>query len=482
MSAWLNPKRTVAILYVVAMFMAAMDGTIVNVALKTISAEFQVPPSASSLINVGYLVSLALVLPVSGWLGDRFGTKRIFLLAIGLFTVASAMCGFAESLGTLTLFRIFQGAAGGLLTPVGMAMLFRAFPPQERVKLSRYLVLPIALAPAFGPIIGGLLTDELSWRWGFYVNIPFGILAVAFGAYFLREHVEPSVRKLDLPGFLLSAPGFAMLVYALSQGSARGWTAPEIITTGLLGIVFIALLVVVELRVSQPMLDLRLLKERLFQTSGLINLFIASGLLGMLYVFPLMYQDVLHASALDAGLVTFPEALGLMVASQLVPLIYPRLGPKRQIAIALFCAAVVFVLLSWVGTTSNPWVLRALMFSAGFFLGQAVGAVQIISFTKIPGASMGRASTLFTVQNRLGSALGLAVLATLLAVVGNSPADLSAQAAPDLFAYRVAMLGAASFLLIALAFALRIRSADVEATMQKRSTAGTAVASPSVKN
>ncbi|ASS75851.1 MFS transporter [Tumebacillus algifaecis] len=483
MSFWLNPKRIVPILYVVAMFMVAMDGTIVNVALRTISADFEVPTSASSTINVGYLVSLALVLPVAGWLGDRFCTKRMFLLAIGLFTAASALCGFANSLGALTCFRIMQGAAGGLLTPIGMAMLFRTFPPQERVKLSRYLVLPIALAPALGPILGGFLVDQFSWRWGFYVNIPVGILALLFGWFFLREHVEPTVGKLDLPGFLLSAPGFAMIVYALIQGSVRGWSSPEILGAGILGLLFITALIFVELRVSQPMLDLRLLRERLFQTTGLISLFIAAGLLGMLYVFPLMYQDVLHASALDAGMITFPEALGLMVSSQLVPLIYPRLGPRRQIILALSCAAATFVLLSWVGPASNPWIIRTMMFGAGFFLGQAVGAVQIASFSNIPGASMGRASTLFTVQNRLGSAMGLAVLATLLALVGTSTVDLSDVAQPNLTAYRVAMFGAAGFLLIGLLFAFRIRPTDAAATMRKQTPTGAApVSSSNVKS
>lgn len=483
MSAWLNPKRIVAIVYVVAMFMAAMDGTIVNVAMKTISAEFQIPTSSSSVINVGYLVSLALMLPVAGWLGDRFGTKRIFLLAIGLFTAASALCGLANSLGTLTLFRILQGAAGGLLTPVGMAMLFRTYPPQERVKIQRYLVLPIALAPALGPILSGLLVDQLSWRWGFYINLPIGVLALLFGLFFLKEQVEPSVGKLDWPGFLLATPGFALLVYALSEGSVQGFASPWILGAGILGLVLITALIFVELRVSKPMLDLRLLKDRLFQTTGLISLFIASGLLGMLYVFPLMYQDVLQASALEAGLTTFPEALGLMVSSQVMRWTYPRFGPRRQIMLALGVAAIIFVLLSWVGPDSNPWVLRLLMFSAGFFLGQAVGAVQTSSFTNIPGPSMGRASTLFTVQNRLGSAVGLAILASLLAAVGTQTVDLAGALQPNLTAYRVAMFGAAGFLLVALALAMRIRPTDAAATLQKRTPPQAAPAgSPTAKS
>ncbi|TKI18864.1 multidrug efflux MFS transporter, partial [Bacillus cereus] len=151
MKAKLNPKVVVSIVYITAMFMAAMDATIVNVALQTISRELQVPASAMGTVNVGYLVSLAVFLPISGWLGDRFGTKRVFLIALFVFTIASALCGMANDITSLNIFRIIQGAGGGLLTPVGMAMLFRTFSPKERPKISRFIVLPIAVAPAVGP-------------------------------------------------------------------------------------------------------------------------------------------------------------------------------------------------------------------------------------------------------------------------------------------------------------------------------------------
>ncbi len=216
MNARLNPKAVVSVVYVAAMFMVAMDATVLHVALRTISQELQVPPAASSALNVGYLVSLAVFLPVAGWLGDRWGTKRIVLLALGVFTGASALCGFADSLASLTVYRVLQGAGGGVLTPVGMAMLFRTFPPHERAKVSRALVLPIAVAPALGPILSGFMVDQFSWRWIFYVNLPIGIPALLFGMKYLKEHVEPEAGHLDVPGFLLSAPGLAMGMYALS--------------------------------------------------------------------------------------------------------------------------------------------------------------------------------------------------------------------------------------------------------------------------
>src|SRR5271166_1571613 len=169
------------------MFMSIMDVTIVNVALPTIGRDFAVSPTAIDSISIAFLVSLAVFIPASGWLGDRFGGKRVMLAAIVVFTLASALCGIATSLGELVAFRVLQGAGGGMLAPVGMAMLYRVFPPEERVRAAAILTVPTTLAPALGPVIGGLLTTDLSWRWVFYVNLPIGAAAFIFGALFLRS-------------------------------------------------------------------------------------------------------------------------------------------------------------------------------------------------------------------------------------------------------------------------------------------------------
>ncbi|MCR8842181.1 multidrug efflux MFS transporter [Paenibacillus sp. SC116] len=467
MSAWLNPRKVMCIVYVAAMFVVAMDATVLNVALQTISQELNVPPAASGILNVGYLVSLAIVLPMAGWLGDRWGTKRTFLLALAIFTSASALCSFAQDLTTLTIFRVIQGIGGGLLTPVGMAMLFRTFPPEERAKVSRSLILPIAIAPAIGPIVSGMLVEHFSWRWIFYVNLPIGIPALLFGLLLLKEHKQPNTGKLDVPGFLLSAPGLALLMYALSQGPIHGWSSPAVWGAGAIGIILLSVLVKVELSVSQPLLDLRLLGNRLFRTTGLVSMCASAGLLGMLYVFPLMYQNAWNASALDTGLTTFPEAIGLMIASQLVPWTYPRLGPKRVMVIGFVVTALIFVTLSMVDANTNPWFIRGLLFSVGIFLGQTVGSVQIAAFATIPPASMGRATTWFAVQGRLGPAIGLAVLSGILAFVGTSTVNAAGTIEPNLIAYRIALLAAAGFLILGACVALFIRDSDAAATIRK---------------
>ena len=466
----LNPKLVVSIVYVTAMFMAAMDGTIVNVALPAISHEFHILPQATSGINVGYLVSIAVFLPMAGWLGDRFGTKKIFLIALGLFTFASFLCGFADNLQMLNLFRVIQGAGGGLLTPVGMAMLFRTFSPEERPKVARSLVLPIAIAPALGPIIGGFLVGQLSWSWVFYINLPFGIIALLFGFIFLIEHKEPEAGPLDLPGFMLSAPGFAMLMYALIQGPSQGWSSPMIVGTGIGGLIFVCSLVLVELQAKKPMLDLRLLSDRLFRTMSIISLFAVAGLIGMLFIFPLVYQNTLNASPLESGLITFPEAVGLMIASRMMPWSYKKLGARQVISIGLLCTIPIFASLSMVGPETNPWILRILFLGVGFFLGHAVVAVQILTFNNITPALMGRATTLFNVQNRIGSALGVVILASILGAFDMSTTSAIGTEQPLLVAYQLALLGCAGFILVALLFSLSIRKADVVVTVPKKST------------
>src|ERR1700733_9535060 len=204
----LTTQQVVGAVYVVAMFMTIMDVTIVYVALPSIARSFDVSPAATDGVVVGYLVSLAVWIPASGWVGDRFGTKRTFLIAISLFTFASFLCGLSQSVLELVLFRVLQGAGGGMLTPVGMAMLYRAYPPAERARVARLLVIPTVMAAALGPLMGGALVDSLSWRWVFFVNVPIGLAALIFSTLKLKENRERAGERFDVPGFVLAASGF----------------------------------------------------------------------------------------------------------------------------------------------------------------------------------------------------------------------------------------------------------------------------------
>src|ERR1700689_3611527 len=227
------------------MFMSIMDVTIVNVALPTIGHDFKVSATAVDSISIAFLVSLAVFIPASGWLGDRFGGKRVLLTAIAVFTAASALCGLASSLGELVAFRVLQGAGGGMLAPVGMAMLFRVFPPEERIRASAILTGPTTLAPALGPVLGGLLVTELSWRWVFYVNVPIGVAALVFGAVFLDGSNALRPGPFDATGFVLAGAGLGLLMYGVSEGPIRHWSSPVVLVTIAAGTILLAVLMAV---------------------------------------------------------------------------------------------------------------------------------------------------------------------------------------------------------------------------------------------
>jgi EmrB/QacA subfamily drug resistance transporter len=276
----MNQKIAVGVVFVSAMFMNIMDITIVNVALPTIGRNFHIAPTAVDGIVIAYLVSLAVFIPASGWLGDRFGGKQVLLSAIVVFTVGSALCGLAQNLPELVLFRIIQGAGGGMLAPVGMAMLYRVFPPAERVRASSILTVGTTLAPAIGPVLGGLLVTDLTWRWVFFVNVPIGIAAVTFGALCLERSTPQDAGMFDIPGFLLGGAGLGLLMYGVSEGPLKNWSSPVVIASCVAGVVLLAALVMVELRTTRPMIDLRVLSGRLFRSATGVIFVSSAGFLG----------------------------------------------------------------------------------------------------------------------------------------------------------------------------------------------------------
>ncbi len=417
-----SEKVAVSVVFVAAMFMSIMDTTIVNVALPTIGRDFSVSSTAVDSVSIAFLVSLAVFIPASGWLGDRFGGKRVLLTAIAVFSVASALCGLASSLGELVAFRVLQGAGGGMLAPVGMAMLFRVFPPEERVRASSILTVPTTLAPALGPVLGGLLVTDLSWRWVFYVNVPIGAAALAFGARFLRQHAETRPGHFDLAGFLLSGVGLGLLMYGVSEGPDLGWGSAEVLGTVTAGVTLLAAMVAVELRTAEPIVALRLLGNRLFRSS--------------------------------TGVLTLAS-------------IYPLLGPRRHITLGLAGAAVSMSLLSLLGAHSSLWWARLLMFTMGLAMGQVFVPTQAAAFATISPGATGKASTMFNAARQVGGAIGVALLTTAIVAIGTTHVVAGHQVA-NLTAYRIAFLVAAAFCLAGVASALSIHDADAAATMPGR--------------
>jgi EmrB/QacA subfamily drug resistance transporter len=417
-----RPKVAVSVVFVLGLFMAIMDTAIVNVALPSIGREFRVAPSAVGAVSIGYLVSLAVVIPASGWLGGRLGHKRVMLGSIVLFTVASALCGLAGTFTELVGFRVLQGIGGGMLTPVGMAMLFRAFPPAERMRASAILTVPTTFAPAAGPLLGGVLVDSLSWRWVFLVNIPVGVIAVGYGLFFLRDTDKPTAGRFDLGGFLLSGAGFAALMYGVSAGPERGWSDPLILAALAVGVVLLVALVLTQRRTREPLLALRLFGDRMFRSTTAVMVLTMAAFLGVLYLSALFLQDGLGVSPLVSGLSTFPEALGVMVGSTFAGrFVHPRLGSRWTSVLALTLAAVSIGSLTLITSTAGLWPMRIEMFVLGIAIAHIFVPAQATAFTNIARADTGAASTLFNALRQLGSALGVAALTTALTIASKHP-------------------------------------------------------------
>jgi EmrB/QacA subfamily drug resistance transporter len=469
-------QHLVAVAFVFGVFMDILDTTVVNVALPTLAREFHAGDGTIEWVVTGYLLSLAVWIPASGWIGDRFGTKRTYLFALGMFTVASALCGAAWSIESLIAFRVLQGVGGGMLTPVGTAMLFRAYPPAERARASSVLAVPTVLAPALGPIIGGLIVTHASWRWIFYANLPIGVLGFVFTALFLKEHVEPTAGRFDKAGFALSASGLALILYSLSQ-SPKGWTSAQVLGTGLAGLAAFALLVVVELRVAEPMLDLRLLRDRLFRTASAVSFAMLGSFLGLMFLMPLFLQELRGLSAQESGFTTFPQALGVMFVARFVGgRLYPVVGPRRLLVLGLSILSLANFLFVLIDLQTSLWWIRGLMFFRGFGIGFAFVPMQTITFATIQPADTGRASSLSSTIRQVGAAVGVATFATVLATrtpgaysnVGeSSPAAIAGR----LHAFHDGFVAAAAFAALGIIVAWRVRDEDAANTRAPLDTA-----------
>ncbi len=471
----MNQKVAVSAVFVAVMFMNIMDATIVNVAIPTLGRDFHVAASSIDGVAIAYLVSLAVFIPASGWLGDRLGGKRVLLGATLLFTVASALCGLASSFGELVAFRILQGVGGGMMAPVGMAMLFRTFPPAERIRASSILTVPTTFAPALGPVLGGLLVTDLSWRWVFYVNVPIGVAALLFGMLFLDEQRQSTPGRFDGIGFGLAGIGLGLAMYGISEGPHSGWGTPLIDSTIAVGGVLLVALVLWERRTTSPLIDVGLFTDRLYRSATGVVVLGSVAFIGSLYIIALFFQYGRGLSALASGLSTFPEAIGVMLGAQLASrVLYPRLGPRRVMAGGLCGVALAIGLMALVGQTTSLWWMRLLLFAMGFAMAQVFVPSQAAAFATITPAATGRASTLFNAGRQMGSAVGVAVLSTVIAAVGVVH-QVAGHSVANLAAYHWAFLAAAG---VAAGGALVALTIDDQAAAATRPARFTGAADP----
>lgn len=470
----LEYKWIVGIVFVFGLFMDLLDMTITNVALPTFALDFRAGTTTIEWVVTGYLLSLAVFIPVSGWAGDRFGTKRTFMFALSVFVLGSLLSGLAWNIQSLIAFRVLQGVGGGMLTPVGTAMVFRAFPPAERAVASAVLLIPAVVAPASGPVLGGYLVEFHSWRWIFFINIPVGLLGLLVAGFFLREQTQDKPGRLDLPGFFLGAAGLASLIYGLAEAGSHGFDDVRVLTFGLGGLALLALFTLVELRTAQPMIEIRLFFNKLFRAANTVQLVGYAGFAGALFLLPLLLQAEMGLSPLQSGLTTFPQAIGVVMMAQPASRLYKRIGPRRMMMTGMLGAALTTLAFLLVGLETSLWWIRLIMLARGWSFALILVPMQAATFATIRPQDTGRASAIFNAGRQVAASFGVALLATVLtnrladhgAVLGN-PASRDGA----LLAFHDAFIVASILALLGMAASLLISDREAAASMGQ-TTAG----------
>ena len=406
----------VASVVVVGAMMSILDVTVVNVAIKTLAQDFHTQLTTIQWVATGYTLALATVIPLTGWGADRFGTKRLYLMSIVLFVCGSVLSGCAWSAGSLITFRVLQGLGGGMLMPVGMTILTRAAGPQRVGRVMAVIGVPMLLAPVFGPILGGWLVDDFSWRWIFFINVPMGILAVILTLKILPRDVTSRHERLDWVGLLLLSPGLALMIYGLAQSSSSGgFDSAKVLVPMIIGLAMIAGFVLHGLRIPFSLIDLRLFLNKVFSGSVVTLALLIIAVFGGMLLVPLYLQTVRGESALDTGLLTAPQGLGAMIAMPIAGRLTDKTGVGRIVPGGLVAVGIGFAGLTQLGADTSYWLLALWLFVMGIGMGFGMmptfsGAMQTLKHSEIA-----KASTTLNIVQQASASIGTAVLSVLLA-------------------------------------------------------------------
>ena len=395
--------------------MSILDTTIVNVALATLSRELHSTIADIQWVVTGYMLSLAAVIPVTGWAARRFGAKRVYLLALVLFTAGSALCGQATSTNELILFRVIQGAGGGMLLPIGQLMMAQAAGPKRMGRVMSLVAIPAMLAPILGPALGGLIVENASWRWIFYVNVPIGAIAFAAALRTLPKSRPEHAGRLDARGLALMATGLPLLTYGIAEiGTTGSFTSPKAIVPCLAGVALISLFVVHGLRVSRPLLDLRLYRRATFSSASFAMFCLGAALFGGMILLPLYWQDIRHESVVTTGLLTAPQGLGIAIALPFAGRLTDRLGGGPLALFGVVLTTLTTIPYGLIGAHSSITLLSVAMFLRGIGIGFAFMPAMSAAYASLTRSELPDATPQLNIIQRVGGSIGTALLAVIL--------------------------------------------------------------------
>lgn len=405
---------TVLSVIVVGTFMSGLVSSIVNVGLPKMMVILSASASQIQWILTAYLLVLAVMIPLAGYLGDTFGYKRIYCVALAIFTVGSMLCTVSWSLNSIIVARVIQAVGGGLIMPVGMTLVYANYPREKIGQVLGFWGVAVMAAPAIGPTLGGYLVEYVGWRWMFFINVPLGVVCYILARLRLTETTLVKGHHFDLAGMLAAIIGFFTLVLALSDGNKYGWTSPYIAGLAFTAASSLVFLVYHELQHPEPIMAFRLLRDYRFSVSILIGSVIAMGMFGATFLMPLMLQNFMDQSAMDAGIIMFPAALGAAVAMPVGGRIYDKIGAKWVVIPGMAVISYTTHLMAQFDTGTSFTYMTVIMTIRNVGMGLALMPAMTWGMNAIPAELVGRASSISNVIRQISASVGIAMFTAIM--------------------------------------------------------------------
>lgn len=409
-------RRLLPWLVAVAFFMESLDTTILNTAVPTIAAALGVVPLSMKSVLSSYTLSLAVFIPVSGWMADRFGTRRVFASAIALFTLGSLLCGLSTSIHMLVACRLLQGCGGAMMMPVGRLTMVRTFAKSELIRAMTFVAIPGLIGPMLGPVLGGLIVKYLHWSVLFFVNIPIGLLGLWFVHRHLPDYRGDAVRPLDVTGFVLFGAGIALLSYTLEVFGEHTMDGIQVLGLLLVATMLLALYGARAMRTEFPLLRLALFRIRTFRAAVSGGFFTRIGIGGMPFLFPLLYQVGLGFSPIESGLLMMPQAMAAMTLKMLMPRILGRFGYRTVLLSNTVTLGLMIWLFATVGPGTSPWRIVPMVFVYGFFTSLQYTSMNTLVYADVTPAETSSASTISSTAQQMSISFGVAAASLVTAL------------------------------------------------------------------
>jgi len=400
---------------VLGAIMSILDITVVSVALPTFQTTFDATYAEVAWTMTGYTLALATVIPLSGWAADRFGTKRLYMLALLLFTLGSVLCATADSIGQLVAYRVLQGLGGGMLMPLGMTIMTRAAGPERIGRLMAVLGIPMLLGPIGGPILGGWLIEAASWHWVFLINLPIGVIGLIYAQFALpKDEAKPS-ESFDFVGMLMLSPGLALFLYGISSLPETGTiTATKVWLPMTAGALLVIGFVLYSFKPKHPLLDLRLFRNRNLSIASLSLFVFIIAFMGAGLLFPSYFLQVRGESTLNAGLLMAPQGLGAMLTMPIAGMLADKIPVGRTVPFAMALIATGFFAFTQVGTDTSYWVLCGSLFVMGLGMGGTMMPIMTSALRTLSNSDVARGSTLVNILQQIGGSIGSAIMSVIL--------------------------------------------------------------------